>query len=127
MAAAENSRTSILRLIDGEQEIIIPVKKTVQLMDIARFFNTKMYGLMGSIFTTLFIGEEKDNVLRKTKLPRQDVILRTRGTTQRCVSWTALNLKASASIQGCLFFRPTTGSLDLHLFEVFRSGIAKAK
>ena len=75
----------------------------------------------------MFISEEKDNMLRKGKLQRHDVILTTRGTIGNVAIFDEdvefNNIRINS---GMLIFRANREKiLPSFLFEIFRSGIMK--
>ena len=77
--------------------------------------------------STMFITEEKDRLLRKGKLKRDDVVLTTRGTIGNVGIYSEDvpfdNIRINS---GMLIFRPNKSALlPPFLFELFRSEIVK--
>lgn len=122
--------TSILKIIDGDRGSNYPSKEEFSDDGFCLFLNTKNVRPDGFNFdTTMFISEEKDKVLRKGKLQRQDVILTTRGTIGNVAIFDEVvefeNIRINS---GMLIFRPNIHKiLPSFLFEVFRSGIMKSQ
>jgi len=75
----------------------------------------------------MFITEEKDNVLRKGKLKRRDVILTTRGTIGNLAIYDdSVEYEHVRINSGMLIFRPDENTITSeYLFEVMRSSIIK--
>ncbi len=122
--------TSILKIIDGDRGNNYPSKEEFSDAGYCLFLNTKNVRPDGFNFdTTMFISEEKDKVLRKGKLQRQDVILTTRGTIGNVALFDErIEFENIRINSGMLIFRPNTGKLlPAFLFEVFRSGIMKGQ
>ncbi|CAH1203259.1 Restriction endonuclease subunit S [Candidatus Nitrotoga sp. BS] len=122
--------TSILKIIDGDRGSNYPSKEDFSDEGFCLFINTKNVRPDGFNFdTTMFISEEKDKVLRKGKLQRQDVILTTRGTIGNVAIFDEdVEFENIRINSGMLIFRPNTGKiLPSFLFEVFRSGIMKSQ
>ena len=77
----------------------------------------------------MFITEEKDNLLRKGKLKRRDVILTTRGTIGNIAIYDD-NVKFDhiRVNSGMLIFRPNENIITSeYLFEVLRSSSMKSQ
>jgi len=124
------SDTSILKIIDGDRGSNYPSKEDFSDDGFCLFLNTKNVRPDGFNFdTTMFITEEKDKVLRKGKLQRQDVILTTRGTIGNVAIFDeGVEFEDIRINSGMLIFRPNTVKiLPSFLFEVFRSGIMKSQ
>ena len=122
--------TSILKIIDGDRGNNYPSKEDFSDDGFCLFLNTKNVRPDGFNFdTTMFITEEKDKVLRKGKLQRQDVILTTRGTIGNVAIFDeGVEFENIRINSGMLIFRPNTEKiLPSFLFEVFRSGIMKSQ
>ena len=70
-----------LQIIDGDRGTNYPSKKDFSENGFCLFLNAGNVTLRGFVFSeTTFIDEERDQLLRKGKLQREDVILTTRGT-----------------------------------------------
>ncbi|MCD4697935.1 MAG: N-6 DNA methylase [Bacteroidales bacterium] len=68
-------------IIDGDRGINYPKKEEFKSEGYCLFLNTKNVRENGFNFDeTMFISKEKDEILRKGKLIRRDVVLTTRGT-----------------------------------------------
>ena len=122
--------SSILKIIDGDRGRNYPSKEDFSDDGFSLFLNTKNVRPDGFNFdATMFITEEKDKVLRKGKLQRQDVILTTRGTIGNVAIFDeGVEFENIRINSGMLIFRPNTGKiLPAFLFEVFRSGIMKSQ
>ncbi|MDO9161308.1 MAG: restriction endonuclease subunit S [Methylococcaceae bacterium] len=122
--------SSILKIIDGDRGSNYPSKEDFSDEGFCLFLNTKNVRPDGFNFdTTMFIAEEKDNVLRKGKLQRQDVILTTRGTIGNVALFDeGVEFENIRINSGMLIFRPNLEKImPSFLFEVFRSGIMKSQ
>jgi len=122
--------SSILKIIDGDRGSNYPSKEDFSDEGFCLFLNTKNVRPDGFNFdTTMFITEEKDKVLRKGKLQRQDVILTTRGTIGNVALFDeGVEFENIRINSGMLIFRPNLEKImPSFLFEVFRSGIMKSQ
>jgi type I restriction enzyme S subunit len=118
----------LLQIIDGDRGVNYPKKVDFLNEGFCLFLNTKNVRPDGFNFdTTMFITEEKDQVLRKGKLKRRDVLLTTRGTIGNIALYDESVVFNEIRINsGMLIFRPNEQViLSEYLFEILRSGIMK--
>ena len=111
-------------IIDGDRGTNYPSKEDLSPSGYCLFLNTKNVRSDGFSFSEMqFVSKEKDQVLRKGKLRRGDVVLTTRGT----IGNTGLygesvefdNIRINS---GMLIFRPDTAKLSASfLFHFFQS------
>jgi type I restriction enzyme S subunit len=119
---------ALLEIIDGDRGVNYPNGSDFQDEGYCLFLNTKNVRPDGFEFeSTMFITEEKDRLLRKGKLKRNDVVLTTRGTIGNvgiyCEDVPFDNIRINS---GMLIFRPNKSVLlPTFLFELFRSEIVK--
>jgi len=118
----------LLEIIDGDRGVNYPNGSDFQDEGYCLFMNTKNVRPDGFEFeSTMFITEEKDRLLRKGKLQREDVVLTTRGTIGNVGIYSDDvpfdNIRINS---GMLIFRPNKSVLlPAFLFELFRSDIVK--
>ncbi|MFH1910575.1 MAG: N-6 DNA methylase [Pseudomonadota bacterium] len=111
-------------IIDGDRGVNYPKKEDFSPSGYCVFLNTKNVRSDGFNFSELeFVSKEKDEVLRKGKLQRGDVVLTTRGTIgntgffDESVEFDHVRLNS-----GMLIFRPDTTRLSgSYLFHFFQS------
>ena len=119
---------NLLEIIDGDRGVNYPNGSDFQDEGYCLFMNTKNVRPDGFEFeSTMFITEEKDRLLRKGKLKRDDVVLTTRGTIGNVGIYSEDvpfdNIRINS---GMLIFRPNKSALlPAFLFELFRSEIVK--
>ena len=119
---------TLLEIIDGDRGANYPNGSDFQDEGYCLFMNTKNVRPDGFEFeSTMFITEEKDRLLRKGKLKRDDVVLTTRGTIGNVGIYSEDvpfdNIRINS---GMLIFRPNKSALlPPFLFELFRSEIVK--
>jgi type I restriction enzyme S subunit len=119
---------ALLEIIDGDRGVNYPNGSDFQEEGYCLFMNTKNVRPDGFEFeSTMFITEEKDRLLRKGKLKRDDVVLTTRGTIGNVGIYSKDvpfdNIRINS---GMLIFRPNKRAvLPSFLFEMFRSEIMK--
>ena len=119
---------ALLEIIDGDRGVNYPNGSDFQEEGYCLFMNTKNVRPDGFEFeSTMFITEEKDRLLRKGKLKRDDVVLTTRGTIGNVGIYSEEvpfdNIRINS---GMLIFRPNKDALlPSFLFEMFRSEIVK--
>ena len=119
---------TLLEIIDGDRGVNYPNGSDFQEEGYCLFMNTKNVRPDGFEFgSTMFISEEKDRLLRKGKLKRDDVVLTTRGTIGNVGIYSEDvpfdNIRINS---GMLIFRPNKQALlPSFLFEMFRSDIVK--
>jgi type I restriction enzyme S subunit len=119
---------ALLEIIDGDRGVNYPNGSDFQDEGYCLFMNTKNVRPEGFEFeSTMFITEEKDRMLRKGKLKRDDVVLTTRGTIGNVGIYSDDvpfdNIRINS---GMLIFRPNKSALlPAFLFELFRSEIVK--
>ena len=119
---------ALLEIIDGDRGVNYPNGSDFQDEGYCLFMNTKNVRPDGFEFeSTMFITEEKDRLLRKGKLKRDDVVLTTRGTIGNVGIYSEDvpfdNIRINS---GMLIFRPNKSALlPAFLFELFRSEILK--
>ncbi|MFA6159693.1 MAG: restriction endonuclease subunit S [Parcubacteria group bacterium] len=74
-------KNSSIELIDGDRGANYPKQKDFSLDGYCLFLSAKNVSKNGFVFNeTSFISQKKDNILRKGKLKRGDIILTSRGT-----------------------------------------------
>ena len=118
----------LLEIIDGDRGVNYPNGSDFQDEGYCLFMNTKNVRPDGFEFeSTMFITEEKDLLLRKGKLQRDDVVLTTRGTIGNVGIYSEDvpfdNIRINS---GMLIFRTNKSILlPAFLFELFRSDIVK--
>ncbi len=119
---------ALLEIIDGDRSVNYPNGSDFQEEGYCLFMNTKNVRPDGFEFeSTMFITEEKDRLLRKGKLKRDDVVLTTRGTIGNVGIYSEDvpfdNIRINS---GMLILRPNKRTLvPSFLFEMFRSKIVK--
>ena len=122
--------SELIQIIDGDRGTNYPQKSDFYPEGHCLFLNTKNVRSDGFNFdTTMFITEEKDNLLRKGKLKRRDVILTTRGTIGNIAIYDD-NVKFDhiRVNSGMLIFRPNENIITSeYLFEVLRSSSMKSQ
>ncbi len=122
------SDKTMLTMIDGDRGKNYPKKSEFQSEGHCLFLSTKNVRPDGFLFErTMFIDEARDNLLRKGKLARNDVILTTRGTIGNLALFDETveyeNIRINS---GMLILRPNTEViLPSYLFEIMRSGIVR--
>jgi len=120
----------LLQIIDGDRGTNYPKKSDFSDEGNCLFLNTKNVRPDGFNFdVTMFISKEKDQVLRKGKLERRDVLLTTRGTIGNIALYDSSvpfdNIRINS---GMLIFRPNEKEiLADYLFELFRSSFFKSQ
>ncbi len=123
------SDQSLLEMIDGDRGVNYPKKKDFINNDgFCLFLNTKNVRPNGFLFDeTMFISEQKDKLLRKGRLKRNDVVLTTRGTIGNIALFDdSIKYENIRINSGMLILRPNTSEiLPSYLFEVMRSGLVK--
>lgn len=120
--------TDLLQIIDGDRGVNYPKKTDFHSYGHCLFLNTKNVRPDGYNFeTTMFITEEKDNILRKGKLKRRDVVLTTRGTIGNIAIYNNdVEFEHIRINSGMLILRPNESKiLSEYLFEVLRSPFIK--
>ncbi|HIJ95114.1 MAG TPA: restriction endonuclease subunit S [Desulfuromonadales bacterium] len=119
---------TLLEIVDGDRGVNYPKADDFLEEGHCLFMNTKNVRPDGFDFeSTMFITEEKDNLLRKGKLKRDDVVMTTRGTIGNIGHYSEdvpfQNIRINS---GMLIFRPNKSSLlPSFLFEMLRSEIVK--
>lgn len=119
---------SILTMIDGDRGVNYPKKSEFSENGHCLFLSTKNVRSDGFLFEELlFIDEDRDTLLRKGKLSRNDVIITTRGTIGNLALYDESvpyeNIRINS---GMLILRPNTEIIEpSYLFEIMRSGIVK--
>jgi len=119
---------TLLKIIDGDRGTNYP--KATDFYDDGHclFLNTKNVRPDGFEFeSTMFITAEKDQLLRKGKLQRNDVVLTTRGTIGNIGFYSdEVPFDHVRINSGMLIFRPNMRVLQpAFLFELLRSEIVK--
>jgi type I restriction enzyme M protein len=112
------------KIIDGDRGTNYPSKEDFSPSGHCLFLNTKNVRFDGFKFNELeFISTEKDQVLRKGKLERGDVLLTTRGTVGNTALYDSTVEYDHIRINsGMLIFRPDTTILSSsYLFHFFQS------
>lgn len=121
---------SLLKIIDGDRGTNYPKKSDFLDRGFCLFLNTKNVRPDGFNFDTkMFITEKKDNLLRKGKLERRDVLLTTRGTIGNIAIYdSGVEFDEIRINSGMLIFRPNEKVIVAeYLFEILRSGIMKSQ
>ena len=119
---------NLLKIVDGDRGKNYPRKSDFQDDGYCLFMNTKNVRTDGFLFDTkMFITKEKDELMGKGKLTRNDVVMTTRGTIGNLGVYDENvpfeNIRINS---GMLIFRPNQEVLSSqYLFELFRSGIMK--
>jgi len=122
------SDVSILSMIDGDRGKNYPKKSDFLKDGHCLFLSTKNVRPDGFLFDEImFIDEERDNLLRKGKLRRNDVVMTTRGTIGNLALFDESvefdNIRINS---GMLILRPNIEAIyPSYLFEILRSGIVK--
>ena len=120
----------LLQMIDGDRGHNYPKKSEFDDEGYCLFLSTKNVRPNGFKFQdTVFISEERDNLLRKGRLARNDVVITTRGTIGNLAlfddSVEYNNIRINS---GMLILRPNIGQiLPSYLFEIMRSNIVKSQ
>ena len=120
----------LLEMIDGDRGKNYPKKSDFLDKGHCLFLNTKNVRQYGFDFkTTMFISQQKDSLLRKGKLQRNDVVMTTRGTIGNLglysdgVKYNNIRINS-----GMLIFRPNTKAiLPEYLFKILYSDITKTQ
>ncbi len=117
---------SLIKIIDGDRGVNYPKKMDFLPIGHCVFMNTGNVRPDGFDFTNVvFITKEKDEILRKGKLQREDVVMTTRGTIGN-VGWYNSQVKFEniRINSGMLIFRVNrTKILPEYLFTILRSPI----
>jgi type I restriction enzyme M protein len=111
-------------IIDGDRGTNYPKKEDFTPSDYCLFLNTKNVRSDGFNFSeTEFVSKAKDEVLRKGKLQRGDVVLTTRGTIGNTGLYDdSVELDHIRINSGMLIFRPDQHKLtSAYLFHFFQS------
>jgi type I restriction enzyme S subunit len=119
---------SLLFMVDGDRGKNYPKKTDFLPCGHCLFLSTKNVRPDGFLFEeVIFVDERRDNLLRKGKLERSDVIITTRGTVGNLALYDDSVEYANIRINsGMLILRPNTEViLPCYLFEIMRSGIVK--
>lgn len=122
------SDPSILKMIDGDRGKNYPKKSDFSTIGHCLFLSTKNVRPNGFKFSdVMFITEERDNLLRKGKLERNDVLLTTRGTIGNIALFDdSVEYENIRINSGMLILRPNTKVIHpSFLFEIMRSSIVK--
>ena len=120
---------NLLKIVDGDRGKNYPRKSDFQDDGYCLFMNTKNVRTEGFLFDTkMFITKEKDELMGKGKLTRNDVVMTTRGTIGNLgVYDNNVPFENIRINSGMLIFRPNQEVLSSqYLFELFRSGIMKS-
>ncbi len=112
---------SLLKIIDGDRGKNYPKKNDFYDSGYCLFLNTKNVTARGFEFLELnFITEEKDKILRKGKLKRNDIVLTTRGTVGNVAYYNEKvpfeNIRINS---GMLIIRPDGINLDFN-YQLFK-------
>ena len=119
-----------IQIIDGDRGVNYPKKSEFMNEGHCLFLNTKNVLRNGFNFdTTMFIDEEKDGLLRKGKLQRNDVILTTRGTLgNTAVYHDEIPFNHIRINSGMLMFRPNVEKIyPKYLYHLFTSDIVRSQ
>jgi type I restriction enzyme S subunit len=119
-----------IQIIDGDRGVNYPKKSDFMNEGHCLFLNTKNVLRNGFNFdTTMFIDEEKDELLRKGKLQRNDVILTTRGTLgNTAVYHDEIPFNHIRINSGMLIFRPNIEKIyPKYLYHLFTSDITRSQ
>ncbi|MBL1319716.1 MAG: restriction endonuclease subunit S [Methylophaga sp.] len=119
---------TLLQMIDGDRGKNYPKKSDFSDKEHCLFLSTKNVRPNGFKFDEMvFITKERDNLLRKGKLEKNDVIITTRGTIGNLAIFDeSVNYEHIRINSGMLILRPNIKKiLPSYLFEIMRSGIVK--
>ena len=119
---------SLLAMIDGDRGKNYPKKSDFLDDGHCLFLSTKNVRPDGFLFDeVMFIDEHRDNLLRKGKLQRNDVVITTRGTIGNLALYDgSVDYENVRINSGMLILRPNTKALQpSYLFEIMRSGIVR--
>ena len=119
--------TDYLEIIDGDRGINYPSKNDFSQKGYCLFLNTKNVLENGFYFADCqFITKEKDEILRKGKLQRQDVVMTTRGTIGNVGVYSEnIEYEHLRINSGMVIFRPTVLLDSKFLFQILRSSYIK--
>ena len=118
----------LIEIIDGDRGKNYPTQKDFFDEEFCLFMNTKNVRPDGFEFkSTMFINAEKDKLMGKGKLKRNDVVMTTRGTIGNLGVFNEKVKYENIRINsGMLIFRPNPKLISSeYLFEILRSGIIK--
>jgi type I restriction enzyme, S subunit len=118
----------LLQMIDGDRGKNYPKKSDFDSEGHCLFLSTKNVRPDGFKFEeTMFISKERDNLLRKGRLERNDVLITTRGTIGNLALFdNSIEYDNIRINSGMLILRPNiTQMLPSYLFEIMRSSIVK--
>jgi len=124
------SDKSLLQMVDGDRGHNYPKKSDFKDEGHCLFLSTKNVRPNGFKFQdTVFISEERDNLLRKGRLKRNDVLITTRGTIGNLALFDdSVKYKNIRINSGMLILRPNVSQiLPSYLFEIMRSNIVKSQ
>jgi type I restriction enzyme, S subunit len=122
------SDKTMLTMIDGDRGKNYPKKSEFSSEGHCLFLSTKNVRSDGFMFEqTMFIDEALDNLLRKGKLERNDVVLTTRGTIGNLALYDDSVYYENVRINsGMLILRPNIETIHpSYLFEIMRSDIVR--
>ncbi|MGO4912047.1 restriction endonuclease subunit S [Leeuwenhoekiella sp. W20_SRS_FM14] len=119
---------SLLKIVDGDRGKNYPKKSDYLKEGFCVFMNTGNVRPNGFDFSdVVFISKEKDDLLRKGKLKRQDIVMTTRGTIGN-LGWydDEVEFDHIRINSGMLIFRVNNSKiLPEYLFTLLRSSIVK--
>lgn len=120
--------SNVLKIVDGDRGANYPKKADFSSEGYCLFLNTKNVRPDGFNFDeTMFISEERDQMLRKGKLLPRDVLLTTRGTIGNVAIFDdTVPYEHIRMNSGMLILRPNENIIRAEfLFELLRSGVIK--
>ncbi|MGM8935302.1 restriction endonuclease subunit S [Pseudomonas neustonica] len=122
------SDETMLSMIDGDRGKNYPKKSDFLENGYCLFLSTKNVRPDGFLFDeTMFIDKSSDNLLRKGRLKRNDVVITTRGTIGNLALYDdSVEFEHIRINSGMLILRPNIKTIHpCYLFEIMRSGIVK--
>lgn len=122
------SDETMLSMIDGDRGKNYPKKSDFLEDGYCLFLSTKNVRPDGFLFDeTMFIDKSSDNLLRKGRLKRNDVVITTRGTIGNLALYDdSVEFEHIRINSGMLILRPNIKTIHpSYLFEIMRSGIVK--
>lgn len=122
------SDETMLSMIDGDRGKNYPKKSDFLEEGYCLFLSTKNVRPDGFLFDEImFIDKSRDDLLRKGRLERNDVVITTRGTIGNLALYDdSVEFEHVRINSGMLILRPNTKTIHpSYLFEIMRSGIVK--
>ena len=113
----------IAELIDGDRGVNYPSQEDLRAEDVCLFLNTGNVTVKGfSFFSCAFISAERDQLLRKGKLERGDIVLTTRGTVGNTAFYgSAIEYEHIRINSGMIIIRALSDTSRIFIYSLLRS------